>query len=136
MKKLLLLLILLIGCCSCSSKPQNDVSFKEISLDYSNYAGKVITMQVWAVEARNYFNYAFTNTEDLYWPVRVTDGTKDVYAYFGKFSFKDRKKEIFEFDNTKITITSEIVSYRYSRNHPLKYNNSLLRVISFEKGWK
>jgi hypothetical protein len=127
------ILIAFVVICGCSSNPKNEITFKEISIDYSTYIGDKVELQVIAIEAGNYFNWYFTGKDSYYYSVRVTDGTEKVYAYFPKTLFSDRKEEIIAFDETKITITAFIAPG--ASWSPERYSECLLEVASFEKGW-
>lgn len=138
MKKLFLLLLIISLIGGCQLRPKNEVTFKEISLDYPSWAGKRLDFQVWAVEPSNYFNFAFTNLQEEYWSVNISDGSgEDLYAYFKRDLFYGKKDDILSFNQTKITIDAKIIGYRgFSGKGPLRYGNSLLLVFSYKKGWK
>ena len=124
---LLFIILILAG---CDSKPKNEISFEQISVDFSSYASKEVTMKVIAIKPDNYFNFAFSRLEPIYWCVKVTDGTKTVYAYFPKNKFQQKKEEILGFKEDKITLTAIIAS-----DKNLAYHDNLLDVVDYHKGW-
>ncbi|MBH49329.1 MAG: hypothetical protein CMG69_01055 [Candidatus Marinimicrobia bacterium] len=131
MKQTIFILLAMFFIC-CSSEPQNEFTFKDMSLDYSSFVGKSVTMQLIAIEPSNVFYFAFQGLESHYYCVKVSDNTMPVFAYFPKSLFKDKKGEILKFDNTKITITASLVSSKYNR---YKFTDCLLDVESYQLGW-